>query len=235
MGRMAQPSWRVFPANSLPLLLLRLSFLLLAAHPAKAGYIVTVPAKDEACFQINSHLTNGGTLYGNYEILTEDRSSDVVSVILMDAKNQRTLYRSRKRSTDGTFRVNLQANQKVELCLQNGIFTAGKRKTPTNRAHDGLDRTIGVTYDFEETNLAKELENTNQKLLTSTKTLHREIGRLQDHYTYSRAREATHRETIETTFSRLMSWVLLQGFTVICVAAAQIMYFRRFLEQRRYI
>ena len=71
--------------------------------------------------------------------------------------------------------------------------------------------------------------------MSATQGLFRELGRLRDHYTYMRAREALHRETVEETFSRLMSWSILEGAAVITVALGQIVYFRRFLEQRRYI
>lgn len=216
-----------------------------------AAYIVTIPPRDEACFYVHSTL-NSGTLYGNFEVVDEDspgggsnnnnkknNKDDDISLIILDFQNQRTLFRSRRGHANGSFTVSLQAKQKVQLCLQNGIWSAGRGRhvprKPSQQGDTGRSYSVGLTYTFEETDPAVELQVTNTKLLTSTKSVHRELRRLLDHYNFMRAREASHRETVERTFSRLMAWVLLQGFVVIVVAGAQVMYFRRFLERRRYI
>lgn len=201
-----------------------------------AAYIVNIPPKDEECFFVSSPKV-AGTFFGNYDLLDDSssRSADAVSVVILDAKNQRILYRSRRGSNEGNFKVEVTSGQKLNICLQNGIWNAGKRKAVQTRPHDGQDRTVGVQFSFEEKNPHVELNSQNGKLVRATRDLFRELGRLKDHYGYMRAREAKHRETVEGTFSQLMNWTCLQGLAVISVAAGQILYFRRFLEQRRYI
>lgn len=216
-------------------LLLWLSLLLLHIACCDAAYIMTIPPTDEECIFVSSPKA-AGTFFGNYDLLDDSkRSADAVSVLIMDASNSRILYRSRRGSNEGNFKVEVTSGQKLSVCLQNGIWSAGKRKTPQNRPHDGEQRTVGLTFSFEEKNAAQELHNQSAKLVSAAQGLIREISRLQDHYGYMRAREAMHREVVEGTFSKLMSWTLLQGTAVVLVALGQILYFRRFLERRRYI
>ncbi len=209
--------------------------LFVGASYCHAAYILSVPPKDEECMFVSAPK-NAGTFFGNYDFLDDSsKTMDAVSVVIMDTSNHRILHRSRRGSNEGNFKVEVSSGQKLQLCLQNGIWTAGKRKTPQNRPHDGRARTVGLTFSFEEKNPAVELLNQNGRLVTATRGLIRELSSLKDHYSYMRAREAMHRETVEGTFSRLMSWTLLEGAAVISVAVGQIVYFRRFLEERRYI
>ena len=222
-------------AYSCPLMLGLLLHLLLSISCCNAAYILTVSAKDEECFNLFSPKFSG-TFFGNYDLLDDSsRSAEAVSLVVMDAANHRILYRSRRGSNEGNFKIEVASGQRLNVCVQNGIFTAGRRKTVHKRSHDNEDRTVGLQFSFEEKDPGMELHNQNGRLVSATRGLIRELGRLQDHYGYMRAREAMHREVVEGTFTKLMSWTLFQGGTVILVAVAQIMYFRRFLERRRYI
>jgi emp24/gp25L/p24 family/GOLD len=205
--------------------------------PAHASYVVVVPPKDEACFDIITPLGKAGTLYGNFDHLDDELSSDPLSVVVLDDTEQHVLYRSRRRASEGNFKFKLKPDQKVNFCIQNGIATAGRgRKSVTpDRRHDGKDRTVGFSYSFEVTNEALELKTQNAKLIQTAMDLTRELGNFYNHHEYMRTREAKHREVVEKTFSQLMMWVILEGVTVILIAGGQILYFRRFLERRRYM
>eukprot|EP00429_Kryptoperidinium_foliaceum_P000539 CAMPEP_0176012078 /NCGR_PEP_ID=MMETSP0120_2-20121206/5611_1 /TAXON_ID=160619 /ORGANISM="Kryptoperidinium foliaceum, Strain CCMP 1326" /LENGTH=224 /DNA_ID=CAMNT_0017344955 /DNA_START=181 /DNA_END=852 /DNA_ORIENTATION=- len=206
------------PSRWLSLLLV----LLISVMCCESAYIVDIPAKDEECFFLTA-TKSPGTYFGNYDLLDDtSKSADAVSVVIMDAKTYRIYYRSRRGASEGNFKVEVSAGQSLQLCIQNGIWSAGKRKQVQNKPHDGEDRTVGFQFSFEEKNPAMELQSQTSKLISSSRSLGRELGRLQDHYNYMRAREAKHRETVESTFSRLMSWTLLEGCTVIFVACGQI-------------
>lgn len=223
-------------ASSLELVFCLLLTSFIFYHPVEASYAVTVPAKDEACFDLTSPPGRAGILYGNYDHLDDELSSDPVSVVLIDSEKQHVLYRSKRRSSEGEFKVEIKADQKVTLCIQNGIVTAGRgRKTPSDRNHDGEDRTIGFSFSVEPKNEAMEIKTKNDKILETALDLTRELRNLYNHHEYMRTRESKHRELVEMTFSQLMKWVILEGVTVIVIAGGQILYFRRFLERRRYM
>lgn len=201
-----------------------------------AAYVVSVPAKDEQCFIIASPGAAGGLLYGNFDHLDDSISSEPLAVVVIDAKEEHVLFRSRRRATEGSFRVNLKANQKVNLCLQNGLVTAGRgRKSPTARSHDGKPRTVGFAYTVEATDENQHIHTQHDRNKRAAGELVRSMANLMTHHQYMRARENTHREVVEQTFTQLMWWVVLESVVVIAIAGAQIMYFRNFLERRRYM
>jgi hypothetical protein len=186
---------------------------------------VSIPAKDEECYFIMSPPGSGrgSTLYGNFDLLDDGVSPDPFSVVVLDHKEEHVLFRSRRRAKEGIFQINLKANQKVNLCVQNGIVTAGRgRKSPTERHHDGLDRTVGFQFSVEPKNEAQELLSTNDRIIQSSNDLTREITNLKNHHEFMRTREAKHREVVEQTFSHLMFWMILEGVTVVLIAAAQV-------------
>jgi len=201
-----------------------------------AAYVVSVPAHDEDCFNIVSPGAAGGTLHGNFDLLNDELSSEPVSVVILDTKEEHVLFRSRRRASEGIFRITLKPDQKVSLCLQNGLVTAGRgRKSKSARTHDGEDRIIGFEYAVEAKNENKEVHSQNEKNRKAAGELHRGLLNLITHHQYMRVREGSHREVVEATFGQLMWWVIMQGIVVIAIAAVQILYFRHFLERRRYL
>ena len=201
-----------------------------------AAYVVSVRAHDEECFNIASPGAAGGTLHGNFDLLNDELSSEPVSVVILDTKEEHVLFRSRRRASEGIFKITLKPDQKVSLCLQNGLVTAGRgRKSKSARTHDGEDRVIGFEYAVEPKNGNKEVHTQNEKNSKAAGELRRGLLNLITHHSYMRVRESTHREVVEATFGQLMWWVILQGIVVIAIAAVQILYFRHFLERRRYL
>lgn len=168
-------------------------------------------------------------------MLDDSKSAKPLSVVIFDSAKNRILYRSISGAREGNFKVKLSLGQRVNVCVQNGLKSISKRKTPISKSHDDLERVVGLKFSFEKQNDLVELHNQNAKVVSAALSLNRELGKLQDHHGYMKVREAVHRETVEHTFSRLLGWTLLEGGTVVAVAVGQIMYFRRFLEQRRYI
>ena len=214
-----------------------ISFLLQQPSLTSAAYIVSIPAKDEECYLISSPPGSaGGTLNGNFDHLDEVIDSEPLSVVIIDSNEEHVLFRSRRRATEGVFRVNLKPDQKVNLCLQNGLLTAGRgRKSPSGRSHDGLERTVGFEYTVEGKDEKSEIHTQNEKNTKAAAELHKQIHNLINHFQYMKLRESKHREVVETTFTQLMWWVILEAIFVVLVASAQIMYFRNFLERRRYM
>mmetsp|Transcript_34675 Transcript_34675/g.81778 ORF Transcript_34675/g.81778 Transcript_34675/m.81778 type:complete len:237 (+) Transcript_34675:221-931(+) len=201
-----------------------------------AAYIVSVPAKDEQCYIVASPGAAGGTLVGNFDHLDDNLNSEPLSVVILDAKEDHVLFRSRRRASEGNFRVNLKPDQKVSICLQNGLVTAGRgRKVPSARSHDMQTRAVGFEYSVEVKDENTEIHTQHDRNIKAAEELHRSLLNLINHHVYMRAREGVHREVVETTFGNLMWWVILEAVFVIGIAVGQIMYFRNFLERRRYM
>jgi hypothetical protein len=98
---------------------------------------------------------------------------------------------------------------------------------------DGLNRYLSRGYKPRD--LSLEVATQNSKLIKAATMLNREPGTLMSRHEYMRSREGRHRELVEQIFSQLLVWAFLESVADIAVAAGQIMYFRRFLETRRYM
>lgn len=217
----------------------RLNILLLVTlqllfSNCQAAYFIEVPPVAEECFFTRSPKSEA-VLFGNFELLESDVSADPLSVLISDNRNSRTLWRSRRGVRESSFKISLDEDQKVSICIANGVSSGGGRKTNRNQIEDGATRTVGLQFTVEERNRVLELQNKNSKLITAALDLTRKLDDLQTHHVNARTREAMHRAVVEKTFSQLLNWAILESLAVIFVAGGQIMYFRRFLEQRRYI
>ena len=204
--------------------------------PVDAAYVVSLGALDEECYRIASPGAAGGILYGDFDYLSDSLSPEPLSVVIIDVKLQHVLFRSRRRAKEGAFRITLKPDQKVNLCLQNGIVTAGRgKKSVSTRDHDGKDRVVGFSYSVDVKNENSEIHSQNEKNKKVAGELHRGILNLINHHQGMRIRESMHREVVESTFNQLLWWLVLEAITVIAIAGIQILYFRRFLERRRYM
>jgi emp24/gp25L/p24 family/GOLD len=192
---------------------------------AQSAYTISIPAKDEECYFIATPAgsSRGAVLYGNFDLLDDNVSPEPLSVVVLDYEEEHVLFRSRRRVKEGIFQVNLKPDQKVNLCLQNGIVTAGRgRKAPTERKHDGLARTVGFQFTVEPKNEAQEIMSQTDRIISSSRDLTREISNLKNHHEFMRTREAKHREVVEQTFSQLMMWLLWEVVAVVSIAGAQV-------------
>ena len=72
-------------------------------------------------------------------------------------------------------------------------------------------------------------------LVETALNIHQDWQNMLDHYSFLRTREANHRELIEAIFSRLWKWTLIEAALVVLMAICQVMYLRKFFEQRRYL
>jgi hypothetical protein len=58
---------------------------------------------------------------------------------------------------------------------------------------------------------------------------------LQDHYDFLRTRESINEALTDAIMSRVMGWTIAEACLVVFMAIAQVMYWRKFFEQRRYL
>jgi hypothetical protein len=73
------------------------------------------------------------------------------------------------------------------------------------------------------------------KLVESATLIDQDWQNLLDHYDFLRNREGAHTELIQGIFQRLLRWTIIEAGLVIFMAVAQVMYLRKFFEQRRYL
>lgn len=196
------------------------------------------PYMDE-CFLMHTPKTEAKLfIAGNFEMVDEKNlSGEPILVYVMDGTTDEVLYQSKPGKGRGNFRVTVSPSQKYWLCVQNSSHGPNDED---GEHPDHIARTVGFRYRLEmvaESN-ADPLDPHSQKLtawLIHAGAVNRELTVLMDHFAFTRRREADQREMVESTFSEIMTWTVVEGVAVCAVALGQVMYFRMFLEKKRYM
>ena len=74
-----------------------------------------------------------------------------------------------------------------------------------------------------------------EKILNLADQLEERMESLLDHQEYIKNREADHRHIVESTFTMVMRWTVLEALILISIAAMQVYYLKRFFETKRYL
>lgn len=181
------------------------------------AYIVHVGHEDEHCVIVRTPPRES-TLFGSYDLLDDNLSPEPVAFIVLNSDQYR-VYKSPFGITEGQFSVKAQG--RLTICIQNGM-------DHDHRSHDRLDREVA----FE---IRVVVDDPTAPLVGLTNNLNENLWNLQARQDYMRTREAVHREVTEETFSELLTWTILEAVALVFVSFGQVLYFRRFLEKRRYM
>ena len=199
------------------------------------------PYLDE-CFLRHTPKTTEARLFisGNYEMGDETNlSAEPILVYVMDGTTDEILFQSRPGMQRGNFRAAVHPSQKYWLCVQNSAH--GPNSEEDGEHPDHQPRTVGFRYRLEmvsDASVGDPLDPHAQKLstwLVHAGGVNRELQVLMDHFAFSKRREADQREMVESTFSEIMTWTVVEALAVCGVALGQVFYFRMFLEMKRYM
>ena len=171
---------------------------------------------------------------GNFDCLDDDLSSDPIGVSLYN-EQKTPVWQSKSGTSEGSFSIH--GSGRYELCIQNGSIGSDD----TYAKQDGIAREVGFALrvippprglEGEEAGpddqLTANLLKMSSKLLTGLHTM-------SDHQEYMRERENKHRILAGLTFHRVMQWTILEAIILILIAFVQVLYLRKFFEQRRYL
>lgn len=73
------------------------------------------------------------------------------------------------------------------------------------------------------------------ELMTSISVIERNWKNLMDHFDFLRNREATHIRLSEQINQRVIHWSIVEALLVVGMSIGQVLYWRKFFEQRRYL
>lgn len=154
-------------------------------------------------------------------------------MILYDSK-MTPVWRSKSGSSEGTF--TLYGSGKYELCIQNGSIGSDDEYAPK----DGIDREVGFAIRVvpPTRNLENEAgpdDRLTSNLLSMSVKLMAGLQTMSDHQEYMKERENRHTILADTTFSRVVQWTVLEAVVLMLIACGQVLYLRKFFEQRRYL
>lgn len=144
------------------------------------------------------------------------------------------VWRSKSGASEGTF--SLFGTGKYQLCIQNGSMGNDDYFAPK----DGIDREVGFAIRVvpPERGLEGEAgpdDRLTANLLEKSARLMMGLNTLSDHQEYMREREFKHTTLANATFNRVVQWTMLEALVLMLIACGQVLYLRKFFEQRRYL
>lgn len=191
--------------------------LVLGISRSLASFVLEVGNEDEACFIIRLPKGRNSVVAGNYDLIDDGLSPDPVRIILLDTELN-TIWKSPYGSSEGTFSIH-QPPGRLSLCVQNGLETTSE---------DGEDRVVGVDVRVTAAESTSALSQQVGRIRT-------QLWNLKNHHDYMRAREAAHRDVSEQTYSYVVRWNILEGLALVIISCLQVLYLRKFFEQRSYM
>lgn len=170
---------------------------------------------------------------GNYECLDDELPPEPMGAILYD-QHMTPVWRSEKGAYEGHFVV--YGEGKFELCFQNGRMGSDDYFGE----EDGREREVGFAMRVippsrgtedgagPDTRLTANLMGMSNKLMEGLLTM-------SDHQEYMKEREMRHTILADTTYDRLVQWTILEAIVLALISLGQVLYLKKFFEQRRYL
>jgi len=161
------------------------------------------------------------------------------------------VWESQGGAREGTFSVTMKPNQRLELCLGNqwnedadneDAAGAGGDEA-ANQAKSNNIENIRVGLNFRVHAIPRSLPagvdgpDTEKATRITSKAVGIETdwSNLMDHFAFLRSREAVHLRLTQEILDRILGWTIIEAVVVVCMATGQVLYWRKFFEQRRYL
>ncbi|KAF9321742.1 p24 complex component [Podila minutissima] len=176
---------------------------------------VKVPAGDQRCFF--EVLEKGDNIRVSFQV-AEGGHLDV-DFSLTDPN--KVLVEDTRKSSSDTYNHEVKLTGKHVYCFSNSFSTVTEKQ---------------VSFNIQVIKPHKE-EDTQKKNLLEVEIRDLAIGieDIKNEQEYTIARERTHRDTAESTNSRVVWWSLFQSAILFIVCVFQITYLKRFFEVKRVV
>ncbi|SOV09448.1 related to EMP24 protein precursor [Ustilago sp. UG-2017a] len=203
--------------SPLSMLLSALAFALLliftlSSTPAEAHMIELLPHSKECFFE---DLHHGDQMTLTYQVGGGGHLD--IDVVLYDPKS-RPLFKQDRKDT-GTYSFTAQDDGRYTYCFSNE-FSSISDKTVSFNVH-------GIIYVPDEGDMLP-IEKEIRDLAAG-------LQAVKDEQEYLVIRERVHRNTAESTNTRVKWWSIIQGFILVAVCSCQIYFVKRQFEVRRVV
>ncbi|KAF9917842.1 p24 complex component [Lobosporangium transversale] len=192
-----------------------LAVAVLVTLQSVAAFNVVVPAGERRCFFEN--LEKGDTFHVSFQV-GEGGHLDID--FFMTNPNE-ILVEDAKKTASDTFNFEAKISGKHEYCFSNAFSTVTEKTV-------GFNALVFKPYREDATNKTDPLEQEIRELAAG-------IQEIKNEQEYTLARERTHRNTAESTNSRVVWWSLFQSAILFLVCVFQITYLKRFFEVKRVV
>lgn len=176
------------------------------------------------------------TCSGNFDVLDDDLDMQNLRVWLEDkAKKGTKLWQSDSGASEGTFSMTMEPGLKLELCFDGQWGEEEMDDAFEDGAEVGFNvRVHAIPRSLPDEENGPDMERA-LRITEAAVSIETDWSNLMDHFEFLRSREAVHMRLTSEILDRLMGWTLLEAAVVILMAVGQVMYWRKFFEQRRYL
>ena len=168
---------------------------------------------------------------GSFECLEDDLCDDTFTVTVSELLSNEKLFSPEDGTREGVFKLddNVKPGSRYALCFDNDDAT--------------VQKPIGVGFSVRLANAPRTLPDDEigpdsqraLQLVNKATAIHQDWQALLDHFDFFRNREAVQTKLSDGTLSRLQRWTWIESLLVASMAAAQVWYWKRFFETRRYL
>jgi p24 family protein beta-1 len=175
-------------------------------------------------------------------------NGNVIAVWIENLATGQKEWSSRSEAREDTFGVPVEAGAHVQLCFQSQF---GANNNNNNNEQDEDDRTttaeltqvrVGFGWRVHATalrTLPDDVPGPDAEralhVVQAALSIETQWDNLADHFEYLRSREAAHLKVTQEILGRIMKWTIVEAVVVVVMAVAQVMYWRKFFEQKRYL
>lgn len=171
---------------------------------------------------------------GNYDIIDDDIPGDFLTVTLENTKaDDGKLWHNEPGATEGIFSLTVDRGLRLAFCFEFREVTDDE--TEIEQLLVGWNiRVHAIPRELPKDESGPDTERA-MKLLEKAVSIEMDWSNLMDHFAFLRSREAVHMKLTTDILNRIMGWTLAEAFVVVAMAFAQVMYWKKFFEQRRYL
>jgi len=222
------------------LLLFFIIFVSCWIQSCQASMVVEIPPGDRHCFFVRVPNDRPSVINGNYDVLDDEMDHDAVSAWLEKQSEERhrgvTVWRSEEHEGEATFSISVDPVGKYALCLRATLDTDDDDAAVPEVVPVGLSLRVAPAQarSLEEGVLGPDAERALE-LVQSAGFVENDWRNFVDHFDYLRNREATHTVLMHQIRDRVLGWTVVEAILVITMAVAQILYWKRFFETKRYL
>eukprot|EP00522_Entomoneis_paludosa_P011654 CAMPEP_0172457590 /NCGR_PEP_ID=MMETSP1065-20121228/22980_1 /TAXON_ID=265537 /ORGANISM="Amphiprora paludosa, Strain CCMP125" /LENGTH=238 /DNA_ID=CAMNT_0013211419 /DNA_START=16 /DNA_END=732 /DNA_ORIENTATION=+ len=211
--------------------------LLLCLPFCQASMIVQVAPGRQECYFVRVPNHQPAVVSGNYDVLDDDVDDDAVSAWLEKRTAKRKgviVWRTEEHEGEDTFSLTVDAEGKYAFCVRVENFNDNDDAMP-DRLQIGFSlRVSPLPRSLEDGVLGPDAERALE-LVQTAGFVENDWRNFMDHFDYLRSREVTHTALMHQIRDRVLGWTVVEAMLVITMAVAQILYWRRFFETRRFL
>lgn len=148
------------------------------------------------------------------------------------------LWQNSEGTDEGRFSVTMEPNQKLELCFS-GLWDDAKAEEEDKEVPESVRvgfniRVHPIPRTLPEGEKGPDLEKA-LRITERAVSIETAWNDLTDHFEFLRSREVVHLKLSSAILDRLMWWTILEACVMVTMAVCQVLYWRKFFEQRRYL